>query len=122
MRAQKPQNKVLTQEDCDAVRDHLVELMDWIGTTKHLSNETLPLLVNLLHLPPNHTWTNHKVSQETTRDAYFGKENVTDAVLQWIQADMSAMDSQLYQMVRKHYRYDTFERWKADATLASCNV
>jgi hypothetical protein len=106
MRAQKPKNRVLTKQDCDAVQEHLMELMDWIGATEHLSNETLPLLSRLLNLPYNHTWTNHKVSRDA-QDVYFGMDNVTEAVLDWIQHDMSFMDREMYSKARDRYRYDS---------------
>jgi hypothetical protein len=107
MRAQKFKNKVLNAADCQAVQKHLFDTMDWIGTTEQLSDETLPLLSTLLELPQNHTWVNYKVSKET-QDVYFGKDNVTEAVLQWIQDDMSALDSGLYRMARNRYHDDRF--------------
>ncbi|KAG7356253.1 sulfotransferase family protein [Nitzschia inconspicua] len=106
MRVQKPKNKVLTTQECHVVQDYMLQLLDWIGTTERLSNDTLPLLSRLLNLPENHTWINHKVSKTAQGVNYFGKENVTEAVLEWIKHDMSLMDTGLYQMARDRYRYD----------------
>jgi hypothetical protein len=106
MRAQKVQHsKILNAEDCHAVQEQLINVMDWIGTTEHLTNETLPMLSTLLDLPLNHTWVNQKVSKET-QDVYFGKDNVTKGVLQWILDDVSSLDVELYRMARNRYHHE----------------
>jgi hypothetical protein len=106
MRAQKVQHsKILNAEDCQAVQSQLINVMDWIGTTEHLTNETLPMLSTLLDLPLNHTWVNQKVSKET-QDVYFGKDNVTKGVLQWILDDVSSLDVELYRMARNRYHHE----------------
>jgi hypothetical protein len=107
LRAQKPKNRAVRREDCIAVRDSLFRLMDWIGTTERLSNETMAILSNVLDLPTHHTWESYRVSKEE-QDVYFGRDNVTSDVLDTI-LDMSYFDAELHRMASSYFEFDSAE-------------
>ena len=48
---------------CTAIEENLFEIMDWVGTTEQLSNETIPLLSKLLNIPSYFIWENSRVSK-----------------------------------------------------------
>jgi hypothetical protein len=108
MRAQKFKNVMIQKDECENVKNEAIELFDWIGTTEKLSNETFVLLERMLGLPKNHTWENQKVSKEI-QDVYFGRENTTSTVLQWIEGNMSTFDLELYNMTVSLYRFDIMD-------------
>jgi YD repeat-containing protein len=100
MRAQKPKNKVVQKGDCEAIQHHMLELLDWVGTLETLTDQTLPMLSHLLGLPQSHQWTNHRISKNS-RYTYFGRDNVTEETLQWVETEMSLMDRELYNMAQQ---------------------
>lgn len=110
MRAQKAKGVVVQPEDCHQVELHLMELMDWVGTTENLSNETLPLLARLLDLPPDEAvsdrWESHRVRIKE-QDVYFGIENVTLSSIEAIR-EMSPLDVDLYNSAKTKYKYEMF--------------
>ena len=111
MRGQKKRNimdtnvqKLMVQsENCEAVQENILELMDWVGTTERLSTETIPLLSKLLDVP-RIRWENHRVSKNEREYVSFGRDNVTSFVIQTI-SEMSKSDTKLYRAVESRYRY-----------------
>ena len=64
----------------------------------------------MLGLPKNHTWEKwYSPTSKEIQDVYFGRENTTSTVLQWIEEDMSILDLELYNMAVDHYRFDIME-------------
>lgn len=102
LRAQRAKQIVVQPDECNEVQQHMWRLLDWVGTTERLSNETLPLLGHLLDLPKDFIFERFKVSNKT--GATFGVENVTAATLKRIQ-EMSALDTELYQTTSQLFRF-----------------
>jgi hypothetical protein len=107
MRAQKAvlNGTVIQPHECRQVQQHVLELFDWVGVTENLSNETIPLLANVLDL--NQTvvdqWTSYKIS-----NIGFGARNVTARTIETIHR-MSTLDKELYDVVaKKHFPYSQF--------------
>jgi len=98
-----PPKLMVQSEECEAVKENLFELMDWVGTTEHLTTETIPLLSKLLDKPTIH-WENYRVSKNEKSYISFGKENVSSSVVETI-SDMSILDKKLYKEVESRYRY-----------------
>ena len=110
MRGQKAINITITQDECHLVQKELFDSMDWIGTTEGLSNETLPLLRNLLKLPKDFTFEKYRVTTTVMKKdrQYFGIENLTSSAIQSINS-MSSLDMDLYERAKQQYPYSM---WK----------
>lgn len=102
LRAQIPKQIVITQEECEDVKKHMWNLLDWVGTTERLSNETLPLLEKLLDLPTNTSFQQFKVSRNS--GTTFGRANVSEIAVERI-LERSTMDTLLYDTVQQRYIY-----------------
>eukprot|EP00934_Nitzschia_sp_Nitz4_P005460 Nitzschia sp. Nitz4//scaffold150_size53981//22060//22845//NITZ4_006677-RA/size53981-exonerate_protein2genome-gene-0.47-mRNA-1//1//CDS//3329537071//5450//frame0 len=103
LRAQGPKQVMVSQQNCDDVQSHLWDLMDWIGTTEHLSNETLPMLGRLLSLPQNMTFSRYKVSSESGQT--MRRNNISDKAAE-IVLERSFLDTAVYQRAQCHYVYN----------------
>jgi hypothetical protein len=112
MRAQKCKNLSVTSEECGLVKDSMVELLDWVGTTEKLSTETLPLLAQLLELPKDVAFENHRVTAEVMKNKshYFGIESLTASSLEALK-HMSHLDTNLYSHACKHF---PIEMWRGN--------
>ena len=105
MRGQKAKNVFVTSEECDLVQSSMMDLLDWVGTTEGLSNETLPLLRNLLKLPENFVFETFRVTSKVMlkkEKQYFGLENLTLPTVQSI-LDMSSLDMNLYENAKQNF-------------------
>ena len=110
MRGQKAKNITITQDECHLVQKELFDSMDWVGTTEGLSNETLPLLRNLLKLPKDFAFERYRVTTTVTKKdkQYFGVDNLTSFAIQSINS-MSSLDIDLYESAKRQYPYSM---WK----------
>jgi len=106
LRAQEPKNVVIQADECHDIQTNMWSLMDWVGTTERLSNETLPLLGHLLDLPSDFRFDRFKVTKES--GVSFGRDNVTNATIDLI-LEMSALDTMLYNSVRERYTFSKIE-------------
>mmetsp|Transcript_7502 Transcript_7502/g.18767 ORF Transcript_7502/g.18767 Transcript_7502/m.18767 type:complete len:334 (+) Transcript_7502:147-1148(+) len=97
------QKYVVQPDECESVRDHMFDLLDWVGTTERLSTETLPLLSKLFEVSTV-DWENHRVSKEEKDHVRFGTENVTSSAMQKV-TEMSILDTKLYNEVQSRYKY-----------------
>lgn len=97
---------IISKEECDQVQDQMIQLFDWIGTTETLSNETLPLLAQILGVPPDSNFAKHRVSEQIKRVTVdlWGLENMTLSGLQTIQ-ERSKLDLNMYRRVQERYPY-----------------
>jgi hypothetical protein len=109
MRAQRQKLVVVQPDECLDVQQHMWGLLDWVGTTEKLSDETLPLLRQLLNLPEDFVFGRFKVSRESGET--FGKENVTESSVATV-LGISALDSLLYENVQRIYQYSQVD-WQA---------
>jgi hypothetical protein len=100
MRAQVKKQILVQPEECEAVHSSMMELMDWVGLTERLSNETLPLLSRLLDLPPGFAFEKHKVTKEAGE--YFGIDNVTYSAIETI-LQRSSLDNWLYLSAKQNF-------------------
>lgn len=100
---------VITKGECAKVQDQMLELFDWIGTTETLSNETLPLLAEILGRTVK--FSKHRVSEQIKKVPVdlWGVENMTDFGRQIIQ-ERSQLDLQLYHRIREQYPYCMWKR------------
>mmetsp|Transcript_48627 Transcript_48627/g.54365 ORF Transcript_48627/g.54365 Transcript_48627/m.54365 type:complete len:113 (-) Transcript_48627:36-374(-) len=108
MRGQKKksQNNITVQEhNCDIIQEEIFDLMDWVGSTEQLSEDTIPLLSKLLDLPINFTWENFRVSQNLSEYISFSEKNVSSFAIQTVR-EMSTFDTSLYTAVKNHYKYN----------------
>ena len=105
--ARKNTTNVIVQPDhCQQIQHQMIDLLDWVGTTDNLSNETIPLLAHVLGLNRSFVeeqWTPHKISS-----IGFDVRNVTAATIEKIHA-MSTLDQKLYEEVPNlHFQYNYF--------------
>jgi hypothetical protein len=110
MRAQKLKQVVVQPDECSDVQRYMWSLLDWVGTTERLSNETLPILEHLLDLPSDFVFESFKVSKESGET--FGRENVTSSTINTI-LEMSSLDTMLYENVQRRYRYSQIDLLKS---------
>ena len=102
LRAQNLKQIVVQFDECTDVQEHMYRLLDWVGTTETLSDETLPLLARLMNLPDDFVFRHFKISRESGET--FGIENVTASSIEAIR-ERSALDYQLHKNVQRIYRY-----------------
>ena len=100
----------ISQDECHLVQKELFDSMDWVGTTEGLSNETLPLLRNLLKLPKDFAFERYRVTTTVMKKdkQYFGVDNLTSFAIQSINS-MSSLDIDLYESAKQQYPYSM---WK----------
>jgi len=102
MRAQLSKQIYVKPEECEQVHGSMMELLDWVGTTERLSNETLPLLARLFELPANRTFQSYRVTKGLGES--LGIENVTASAVDHI-LSLSTLDSKLYENANKNFPY-----------------
>ena len=107
MRAQKVKGVLLTPATCDEVYDTLLDNMDWVGTTERLSNETLPLLSRLLHLPESTEFSNHRVTKNTSL-VHLKTEALSLTAINKILSTTS-LDRKLYESALEDFHFDMWE-------------
>jgi len=109
MRGQKKNSKksniTVQEHNCDIIQEEIFDLMDWVGSTEQLSQETIPLLSKLLDIPTNFTWENFRVSQNLSEYVSFSEKNVSSFGIQTVK-EMSTFDTSLYTAVKNHYKYN----------------
>jgi len=89
----------VTHQDCIDVQTQLTQTLDWIGDTRHMSHDTLPLLTYLLTGNAQHGQALPAANTATARNSKLVSVPTLDlAARQQIQ-DMSMLDHQLYQLV-----------------------
>lgn len=103
LRAQNPKQLIIQPNECTEVQNHMWNLFDWVGTTERLSQDTLPMLAQIVGLPSNHSFGRHKVSNESGET--FSKESVTLSAINTI-LHKSLLDTELYQTIRQRYRIE----------------
>lgn len=113
MRSQHSKKVRVTPEECAEVKTSMMSLLDWVGTTEHLSTDTLPLLSKLLALPPDFVFAKHRVTLEIKKtDQYLRMGNLTASTLQNIEST-SYLDIGLYNSATQRYRMlpDASDLW-----------
>ncbi|CAJ1970010.1 unnamed protein product [Cylindrotheca closterium] len=95
---------IISSDECSKVQDQMLELFDWIGTTETLSNETLPLLADILGRDGK--FATYRVSDKVKKVPVdlWGKEHMTDFGRQVIQ-ERSQLDLELYHRIQEEYPY-----------------
>jgi hypothetical protein len=106
MRAQKSKGVVVQPETCEQVYETFSESLDWVGTTERLSNETLPLLSQLLELPSNFTFFNHRITKKEDGTT-FEMQNLTSTALDSVLLG-TTVDTMLYERTLRDF---PFSRW-----------
>lgn len=106
MRAQKIKDVVVQPETCERVYETLLESFDWVGTTERLSNESLPLLSQLLQLPSNFTFSNHRITKKEAI-ATFEMQNLSSTALDSLHLS-TTIDTMLYERALRNF---PFSRW-----------
>jgi len=89
-----------TIEECDHVHQSLYEIMDWVGTVDRLSQETLPLLSQIL----NTDVKNFEPKLVADRDPSMAirRDQLSESTMNMIH-QMSFLDARLYDSVRSMY-------------------
>jgi hypothetical protein len=98
-----------TEIECQNVQTTLLDTMDWVGTTKHLNNETFPLLRRLLNLE-DFRFESRRVAK-TGANVAVAKDQLSPTALETIEAK-SLLDNQLYEEIPKRYPKSMWEDFK----------
>ena len=110
---QNKSNVIVQPDHCQQIQHQMIDLLDWVGTTDNLSNETIPLLAHVLGLNGTlveEQWAPHKIS-----NVGFDVRNVTASTIEKIHA-MSTLDQKLYEEVPNlHFQYNHFFPNKREA-------
>jgi hypothetical protein len=93
----------------DKVHDALFESMDWVGTTEHMQNETLPLLTKLIVNDPSLGRKNnpYKVFDKAGGTPGMKKKDLSDEGLSQI-IEQTNLDRRLYGDVQRTFALSDF--------------
>jgi len=111
----------LTHGECQRSYSCLRGIMDWIGTTERLKNETIPLLTllidghntttisrsvdaNTLIAPDTTTVNTNNIRHENQGPQLFGRYNMTKESSEYLKA-MTVWDQELYANVKRDYDF-----------------
>jgi hypothetical protein len=107
MRAQKIKDVVVQPETCEQAYETFLESMDWVGTTERLSNETLPIMSQLLQLPSNVTFSNHRITKKEANTTLEMK-NLTSTAINSVLLS-TTIDTMLYERALKDFPFSMWD-------------
>lgn len=105
-------NTIPSSNDCYAVKSMLINDLDWVGTTEHMQEETLPLLTHLLlhNASTGKSMPYFRPTVEPRRS--LSLKNLSLATKEYI-LEHSGMDIELYHAVLET---EQRRRWRTFAT------
>jgi hypothetical protein len=107
MRAQKIKDVVVQPEKCEQVYETFLDSLDWVGTTERLNNETLPLMSQLLQLPSNFTFFNHRITKKEANTT-FEMQNLSSTALNSVLLS-TTIDTMLYERALRDFPFSSWD-------------
>ena len=107
--SQQQQNNHIPTCQVDKVHDALFKSMDWVGTTEHMQNETLPLLTKLIVNDPSLGRKNnpYKVFDKAGGTPGMKKKDLSNEGLSQI-LEQTNLDRRLYGDVQRNFALTDF--------------
>jgi hypothetical protein len=100
-----------TRQECETAYDILLEDMDWVGTTEHMSEETIPLLTYMLShnmtLAKTPIGTFNVMSATKDETSVLKKSSLHPTTVDYIRS-MSYLDQENYNRAKRDF---TLEMW-----------
>lgn len=99
----------LTHDECREAYDNILELIDFVGMTERIRDETLPLLKDLLD---TNQYAKRLIRNLDKRANQAGRStihlaNLSDAAIKHIRS-VTTWDSEMYERVKQDFAYDSW--------------